>query len=106
MASHAAHLADPANPPKANTAPIWRTFWILLIATSIEFLVAFTVEAKPLRVSIFVGLTFVKAFYIIAEFMHLKHEVKMLIWSVALPTLFVVWLLIALLYEGSLLYAN
>lgn len=54
-----------------------------------------------LRISVFVGLTFVKAFYIVGEFMHLKHEVKTLIWSVVIPTMFIVWLVIALLYEGG-----
>lgn len=105
MASHATSTV-PGEIPKANTAAIWRTFWILLAATSVEFIIAFTVQAKPVRLSVFIGLTFVKAFYIVAEFMHLKHEVKMLIWSVMLPVLFVVWLLVALLYEGSLLYTN
>lgn len=89
---------------KPNTGAIWRTFWILLIATTIEFVVAFVIigpEMKILRISIFLGLTLVKAFYIVGEFMHLKHEVKALIWSVVIPTLFVVWLVIALIIEGG-----
>jgi cytochrome c oxidase subunit IV len=55
-------------------------------------------------VAIFSGMTIVKAFYIVGEFMHLKHEVKTLIWMVLIPTLFVVWLLVALMYEGGHLY--
>jgi cytochrome c oxidase subunit IV len=54
-----------------------------------------------MKISIFIGLTFVKAFYIVSEFMHLKHETKVLIWSIILPMIFVVWLVIALLYEGG-----
>jgi cytochrome c oxidase subunit 4 len=49
-------------------------------------------------------MTIVKAFYIVGEFMHLKHEVKTLIWAILLPAIFVVWLLIALIYEGGHLY--
>ncbi len=96
-----------AEAQKPNTGAIWRTFWILLIATTIEFVVAFLMinpEMKLLRISIFLGLTVVKAFYIVGEFMHLKHEVKALIWSVLIPTLFIVWLVIALIVEGGSIF--
>ena len=76
----------------------------LLIITSIEFLVAFTMESGPLRTSIFIGLTIVKAYYIVSEFMHLKYEVKMLIWSIMIPLMFIIWLIIALIYEGGAVY--
>jgi cytochrome c oxidase subunit IV len=46
-------------------------------------------------------MTLVKAFYIVGEFMHLKGEVKTLIWSIVLPLVFVIWLIIALLLEGD-----
>ena len=59
---------------------------------------------KKNRVFIFLGLTVVKAFYIVGEFMHLKHEVKALIWSVLIPTLFIVWLVIALIVEGGSIF--
>ncbi|TAH05454.1 MAG: hypothetical protein EAZ14_13375 [Runella slithyformis] len=83
---------------------IWRTFWILLILTAIEFVVAFFVPAGGLKVAIFVGMTIIKAFYIVGEFMHLKHEVKSLIWVILLPCIFVVWLLLALMMEGGSIF--
>jgi len=43
----------------------------------------------------------VKAFYIVSEFMHLKQETKVLIWSIIIPMIFVVWFIIALVYEGG-----
>jgi cytochrome c oxidase subunit IV len=104
MASHAAHGTSEKEIPAPNTGAIWKTFWILLILTAIEFVIAFTMPANTLRVAIFCGMTIVKAFYIVGEFMHLKHEVKSLIWMVLIPTLFVVWLLVALIYEGGHLY--
>ena len=61
-------------------------------------------DAGPLRTSIFIALTVVKAFYIVSEFMHLKYEVKVLIWSILIPMIFVVWLIIALIYEGGAVY--
>ncbi len=104
MASHSSHESVEKEIPAPQTGAIWKTFWILLILTAIEFVIAFTMPANTLRVAIFSGMTLVKAFYIVGEFMHLKHEVKTLIWMVLIPTLFIVWLLIALIYEGGNLY--
>jgi cytochrome c oxidase subunit IV len=99
------HQADGAVAiQKPNTGAIWRTFWFLLAATTIEFIVAFTMtdpSMKMLRISIFLILTLYKAFYIVGEFMHLKHEVKVLIWSIVLPVSFIVWFVIALMVEGD-----
>lgn len=88
----------------AQTKEIWKTFWILLIITSIEFIIAFLIDAdhyKWTKIGIFVILTIVKAYYIVGIFMHLKHEVKSLIWTVVLPCIFVVWLIVALIVEGG-----
>jgi len=41
-----------------------------------------------------------KAYLIVGEFMHMKHEVKALGLSVLLPTLLLVWAIIAFMYEG------
>lgn len=97
----------PASDPSSvkQRKQIWRVFWYLLVLTAVEFLVAFTLPANGLRVAIFVGMTFIKAFYIVAEFMHLRHEVKMLIWSIILPVIFIVWFVIALLVEGGSVFS-
>ena len=71
-----------------------------------EFLFAFTMDAGTLRTSIFIILTIFKAFYIVAEFMHLKHETKSLIWSILIPMAFIVWLIIALISEGNFYYES
>jgi cytochrome c oxidase subunit IV len=85
----------------AKTAAIWRTFWILLGLTAVEFAIAFTMPNNRYRVAIFSTMTIVKAFFIVGEFMHLKHEVKVLIWAVLFPVITIAWLLVALLLEGS-----
>lgn len=105
MAQHTSHTSNGEIAP-AQTKAIWRTFWILLIATVLEFAVAFMVpvEMKWTRVVIFVVMTIFKAFFIVGEFMHLRHEVKALIWTILIPTGFIVWLLVALVYEGGNLY--
>ncbi len=88
---------------KSKIMKLWKIAGVLLVVTIIEFIFAFSMPEswKWMKISIFVGLTFVKAFYIVSEFMHLKHEAKVLIWSIILPMIFVVWFIIALIYEGG-----
>lgn len=105
MDSHeTAHQVTVKPVDKEKVRKIWMVALILAVVTGIEFLLAFTMDAGTLRTAIFIGLTIVKAFYIVAEFMHLRHEVKVLIWSILLPLVFVVWLIIALLVEGNAIY--
>ncbi len=107
MAAHSHHAHgqededNVANIPPAQTKGIWRVFLILCILTGIEFAFAFLMEAGALRNWIFIVLTLVKAFFIVGEFMHLKHETKSLIWTILVPTVLLVWLVIALVTEGS-----
>lgn len=88
---------------KSKTNQLWKIAGILLFVTLIEFAIAFFLPEswKWAKISLFVGLTIVKSFYIIGEFMHLRHEKKVLIWSILLPTIFVVWFIMAMIYEGG-----
>ncbi len=89
---------------KPNTGRIWKIFFVLVGITAIEFAVTFAMEAQSIRTlrnSILIGLTILKAFFIVGEFMHLKHETKGLIWTILVPTVLLVWLLVALVTEGS-----
>ena len=99
--SHDPHNMQPGVIPPAQTKAIWRTFFILCALTAVEFAFAFFMDPGMLRNSIFIILTIFKAFFIVAEFMHLKHETKALIWTILIPTALLVWLLIALLAEGT-----
>lgn len=92
---------------------IYRTALILTALTALEFTIAgfkhhlastlgFSQEAADMIVLVtFVVLTIFKAFYIVAEFMHLKHEVKVLAMTIILPFLFVIWLIIGLVVDGG-----
>jgi len=86
---------------KKSRKKIWQVFWILFAITAAEFAVAFMVGRGTFRNVTFIVMTIVKAFYIVAEFMHLRHEVKSLIMTILIPMLFVVWLVLALLLEGG-----
>jgi len=104
MASHSHHSDEDEysnNIPAPQTKGIWRVFLILCALTAVEFAFAFMMDPSTLRNSIFIVLTIFKAFFIVAEFMHLKHETKSLIWSILVPTALLVWLLIALITEGT-----
>lgn len=89
-----------------DTKPIWRTFWILLGITLVELILA-TIHLKtgfpPKYVlnGVYLILTCAKAFYIIAEFMHLRHEIKNLIMTIAVPALLFVWFVIAFVSDGN-----
>jgi len=105
MANHAEEVAlHPGEIAKPNTAWIWKTFWILVGITAAEFAIAFSMTSPGLRTmrnSIFIVMTILKAFFIVGEFMHLKHEAKSLIWTILIPTALLVWLVVALVTEGS-----
>ena len=91
-------------PDKAKIKKLWTIALYLFILTVVEFAIAFGMPYtwKGLKIAIFVGMTIVKAFYIVGEFMHLKHEVKILGWSIILPMVFILWLILALVYyEGG-----
>lgn len=97
---HDTHSAD------SSTKTIWKTFWILLAITVVEIILALIhmntgFPPKMLVNAIFIGLTIVKAFFIVAEFMHLGHEIKNLILTILMPLLLFVWFIIAFLAEGD-----
>jgi cytochrome c oxidase subunit IV len=92
--------------PSSQVKTIWKVFFILLGITVFEFIIAFVLQPSYLKTSIFVGLTIVKAAYIVGEFMHLKHEAKSLFWAILLPVIFVVWLLLALMLEGGHIFTD
>jgi len=87
-------------PNKEKIKKLWTVAGILGAVTAVEFVIAFGMDHGPLKTSLFVGLTIVKAAYIVGEFMHLRYEVKVLFWSILIPMIFVVWMLVAFVYEG------
>jgi cytochrome c oxidase subunit IV len=80
---------------------IWKTALILLVITLAEFVMAFTMDRGILLYSLFIILTIWKAKYIMMEFMNLGDEAKPLFYSIIVPLIFLVWLVITLIKEGS-----
>lgn len=50
---------------------------------------------------ILIGLSLYKAYFIIYDFMHLRYEVKGMALSILLPTVLLVWAVIAFFQEGT-----
>ena len=88
---------------KAKVKNFIKVMLYLAVITAFEFLIAFTVpsEYKWTRIIVFITLTILKAYYIVAEFMHLGHEKKSLKMSIVLPMLFVVFLIFIMIYQGD-----
>ncbi len=92
--------------PHFSTKAIWRTFWILLIITCCELIIGMFIAPRFEHLKImfnilYIGLTVTKAFYIVAEFMHLRHELKNLIMTIVVPLFLFVWFIAAFLWDGN-----
>ena len=89
---------------KAKIAKIWKVAAYLTIITALEFVIAFTVDAGTFKTITFIIMTLIKAGYIVGEFMHLSHEAKGLIYSILMPCVFVLWLILALIMQGAAIF--
>ncbi len=83
---------------------------LLGIVTIVEVLIALLgnghiiegmIWPKWIMYPIMIGLSLYKAYFIVYEFMHMRYEVKGLAMSVLLPTLLLVWAIIAFFQEGN-----
>ena len=87
---------------------IWTVFFYLLGITALEFIIALVLIPKGIMSQgvgnfIYIALTLLKAFYIVAYFMHLKFEKYGLITSIVLSLMFIVYLIVLMLTEGAYL---
>ncbi len=89
---------------------IWKITWILSILTLVELALGYWMYFSQANMShsmvMFIKGTILilmcaKAFYIVAYFMHLKHEIKNMIMTIIVPLLLFVWFIISFLYEGN-----
>lgn len=82
-------------------------FLYLLGITIVEFIIALAIPesfmGKGVRNFIYIALTLLKAYYIVAYFMHLKFEKYGLITSIVLSLIFIVYLIVLMLTEGAYL---
>ena len=99
-------------PEPADKKKIWKIWWVaivLALVTAAEFFVAlqFPETWKDFKIFLFIGMTFVKAGYIVMEFMHLGDEVKGLKLSILLPAVILIpYLMFILLHEGHYIFGT
>jgi len=98
--------------PDMTKGKIWKVFFYLLALTALEFFIALAlvhpgVIEKTLTVNIvYIVLTLMKAYYIVAYFMHLKFETFGFIMSVSIVFLLIIYLIVLMLIEGNFLLDN
>ena len=90
---------------------IWRIFFVLLALTAVEFLIAlgfvhhWQILAKGALVNtIYIVLTLVKAYYIVAYFMHLKFEKIGLQLALTVSFVFIIYFIVLMLVEGNYIH--
>ena len=80
---------------------------LLSVLTIVELILGFWmigITSEALRLAIkgtIIILMMAKAFYIVAYFMHLKHELKNLIMTIVVPLGLFIWFITAFLYDGN-----
>jgi caa(3)-type oxidase subunit IV len=87
---------------------IWQVFGILLLITVIEFIIALYIIPHGMMTQkvgnyIYIALTLLKAFYIVAYFMHLKFEKLGLQLCLTVSFIFIIYFIVLMLIEGSFL---
>lgn len=110
MSNHNEATAHDAHSHPDNTKAIFRTLGILTVITLVELVVGMFIAPGIIEKNysmkiwfniFYLIMTLAKAFYIVAEFMHLRHEVKNLIMTIVFPLMLFIWFIISFLWEGS-----
>ncbi|MBL7820808.1 MAG: cytochrome C oxidase subunit IV family protein [Saprospiraceae bacterium] len=92
---------------------VFRGFVLLGIVTLLEVMVALVGKGyiihgfhlpRFIMYSLMIGMSLYKAYFIIFEFMHMRYEVPGLVRSVLMPTMLLIWAIIAFFYEGNTWY--
>ena len=104
MSNHDTHSAEHHHDAIAE---IKKVTIILSILTIVELILGFWMigmESHGLRLAVngaIVILMMAKAFYIVAYFMHLKHEIKNFIMTIIVPLALFIWFITAFLSDGN-----
>ncbi|MFK7903978.1 MAG: cytochrome C oxidase subunit IV family protein [Chitinophagales bacterium] len=93
---------------KSQVSAVWRaTAWLSFI-TVVEVVAALAwmsyvdpSASKFLLNGFFIAASLLKAFFIVGEFMHVRYEFRALALTILTPAIFLIWFVIAFLWEGS-----
>lgn len=111
MSEHHIHTEDHAHGEHEGMSKgkIWKVFGILLLITVIEFIIALWAipagyMSQEVGNYVYIALTLLKAFYIVAYFMHLKYEKLGLQLSLTVTFIFIIYFIVLMLIEGNYLH--
>lgn len=104
---HSAEQFEPKN-------EVMKVTIILSVLTIVELALGFLMYkmfpepgfARNFIKGVIIILMLAKAYYIVAYFMHLGHELKNLIMTIVVPLVLFVWFIIAFLYDGHSFNVN
>ncbi len=95
---------------KTQVSAVWKaTLWLTII-TIVEVVAALVWiwylypeggGPRMLLNSFFILASLLKAFFIVGEFMHVRYEKRALALTILGPTFFLIWFIVAFLWEGS-----
>lgn len=90
---------------------IWKVFFILLLITVVEFIIALAIlphypNLQGAGNAVYIVLTLLKAYYIVAYFMHLKYEKLGLQLSLTVSFIFIIYFIVLMLIEGDYLHVH
>lgn len=86
---------------------LWNVFWVMLVITIFELIIGFMAPSHGWSGALwlkflFIGLTILKAGFIVMAFMHLGHEQKFFKYTILLPyTVLMVYTIFICLNEGT-----
>ncbi|PYF76084.1 cytochrome C oxidase subunit IV family protein [Pedobacter nutrimenti] len=113
MSEHHTHTEEHGHGEHAalDKKKIWQVFGILLVITVIEFIIALVIIPKGLMSQhvgnfVYIALTLLKAFYIVAYFMHLKYEKLGLQLCLTVTFVFILYFITLMLIEGGYLHLH
>jgi len=93
---------------KEQVRAVWKATAWLTIITIVEVVAALLwiefVEpgtSKWLLNTFFIAASLLKAFFIVAEFMHVKYETRALALTILVPTVMLIWFVVAFMMEGE-----
>lgn len=114
MSEHHTHTSEEhghGEHASMSKGKIWKVFFILLFITVIEFIIAlWAIPGHHMSQSVgnyvYIFLTLLKAFYIVAYFMHLKYEKLGLQLSLTVSFVFIIYFIVLMLIEGGYLHLH
>lgn len=94
---------------KSQVSAVYRaTVWLTIItivevAAALVWMNIFANDGGPrmLLNSFFIVASLLKAYFIVGEFMHIRYETRALTITILAPTAFLIWFIIAFLWEGA-----